>query len=62
MKAMYMIKGQTYRFSDKPTTEVFEFSGVGSTGLMIVHPPGEPDMQSSWCLKPDDEVEPASYR
>ena len=33
------------------------FSRIGGTGYYIVHPPGEPDMQSSYALKPDYLVE-----
>jgi len=32
------------------------FSRIGRTGYMICHPAGEPDMQSSWAMKPEDFV------
>lgn len=28
-----------------------EFSRIGGTGMAIFHPPGEPDMQSSWAAE-----------
>lgn len=31
-----------------------QFSGFNSQGEAIVHPPGEPDMQSSWFVQPGD--------
>lgn len=30
-----------------------EFSRIGGTGMGIFHPPGEPDMQSSWAADLD---------
>lgn len=33
------------------------FSRIGGTGWMICHEVGEPDMQSSWGVKPEQFVE-----
>lgn len=30
------------------------FSRIGGTGRLICHPVGEPDMQSSWAMTPED--------
>lgn len=30
------------------------FSRIGGTGRLICHPEGEPDMQSSWAMTPED--------
>lgn len=46
-------EGGLYRFKGKQ----YEFSGMGSTGLAILHPPGEPDMQSCIAVRPE-ELEP----
>lgn len=55
MQAKDMIEGGLYRLSkDK---QIVEFSRVGGTGYYIVHPPGEPDMQSSFGIKGDEECE-----
>ena len=54
MNASEMIAGKRYRLN---TGTVIEFSHVGGTGLMIVHPPGEPDMQSTFAIKPTEQVE-----
>jgi len=37
-----------------------EFSRIGGTGLAICHPPGEPDMQSSWAIDPSKIVREAT--
>lgn len=61
MKAKDMVRGKTYRTLESPRPyEVFEFGYVGGTDLMIVHPPGEPGMQSCWGLSPETEVEEVS--
>ncbi len=32
--------------------ETVVFSRISGTGFAVVHPPGEPDMQSSWAVEP----------
>ena len=39
------------KFDDNGTPSVF--SRIGYTGMMICHPEGEPDMQSSWAMRPE---------
>ncbi len=34
--------------------KVYEFSRIGGTGKAIIHPQGEPDMQSSMAVDPND--------
>ena len=53
MDARDMEPGQLYRL---PDGDVVEFSAIGLAGLVIVHPPGEPDMQSSYCIDPAVKV------
>jgi hypothetical protein len=42
-----------YRMMDK-RDGLCEFSRIGGTGRLICHPVGEPDMQSSWAMTPED--------
>jgi NTP pyrophosphatase (non-canonical NTP hydrolase) len=53
-QAKDMKPGHLYRLKDG---EVVVFSRVGQTGKIIVHPPEDPDMQSSSALDPSYEVE-----
>jgi len=53
MLARDMKVGRQYHLKDG---KIVEFSRVGPMGDMIVHPPGEPDMQSSLAIKPTEEV------
>ena len=48
--------GPGFRFDDKKDG-LSVFSRIGATGRMICHPVGEPDMQSSWAMKPEDFAE-----
>lgn len=41
-----------FQFNDHGTPS--QFSRIGGTGMLICHPVGEPDMQSSWAMRPDD--------
>ena len=50
MKASDLIPGQQYNFNGK----LYEFAYIGGTGLAIIHPPGEPDMQSSTAVEPSE--------
>lgn len=47
-----LVEGGLYRDTTKAREPIVEFAGIGATGLAIVHPPGEPDMQSSWAVHP----------
>lgn len=53
-QAKDMKPGQLYRLKDG---EVVVFSRIGQTGMVIVHPPGESDMQSSSAIEPEYVVE-----
>ena len=53
MNASEMETGKKYLLL---SGEVVEFSRIGSTGFVIVHAPGEPDMQSCWGIEPDETV------
>lgn len=44
----YLVQGRDYLYNGKR----YEFSGMGQTGKAIIHPPGEPDMQSSLAVDP----------
>ena len=39
---------------DHPQDGHVVFSRIGGTGMMICHPEGEPDTQSSWAMAPAD--------
>ena len=41
-----LVQGHKYLYKGK----VWEFSRIGGTGFAIIHPPGEPDMQSSMAV------------
>lgn len=57
MKAAQMVKGRHYQIGPYRDSEVVELSFVNyETGLVIVHPPGEPDMQSCFGVQPDLQV------
>lgn len=45
-----LVPGKTYKMTKG---DIAEFSRIGATGYAIFHPPGEPDMQSSFALPPD---------
>jgi predicted RNase H-like HicB family nuclease len=49
---MQLIEGQTYL--DKTTGKKVVFAYMGKTGWAIVHPPGEPSMQDSYGVQPND--------
>jgi hypothetical protein len=51
-----MQPGKLYRV--ERVTEPMEFAYVGATGLAIMHPPGEPDMQSA-IAAPAEDCSPA---
>lgn len=44
---VYLVSGRIYEFEGKR----YEFAYLSSTGKAVIHPPGEPDMQS--CLAVD---------
>jgi hypothetical protein len=50
MKAEELIPGRIYRMQ---AGDFAEFSRIGGTGKAVFHPPGEPDMQSSFAIDPD---------
>jgi len=50
MQAKDLIPGRIYL---DDTGSFGEFSRIGGTGWAVCHPPGEPDMQSSWAIKPE---------
>lgn len=54
IKAKDMKPDRLYRMQDG---EIVVYSRIGGTGLVIVHPPEDPDMQSSSALDPDYLVE-----
>lgn len=59
MTAGKLIPGRIYLVGgDLP--EFAEFSRIGGTDLAIFHPPGEPDMQSSWAIDPKFVVREAT--
>jgi len=45
-----LVEGKQYVYKGK----IVEFAYMGGTGLAIVHPPGEPDMQSSSAVPPSE--------
>jgi len=45
-----------YRYKDEREGPSV-YSRLGATGKMVCHPEGEPDMQSSWLMKPEDFIE-----
>ncbi len=49
MKENELVPGCHYWLDDKEV----EFAYIGQTGYAIVHPPGDPDMQSSSAVKPE---------
>jgi hypothetical protein len=51
-----MVKGRLYRIGPYRDSEIVEFSNCSETGYVIVHPPGEPDMQSCFGLRADEQV------
>lgn len=61
MKAGEMVKGKFYRLlKDKQIVELAfrsEDSMARKAGHMIVHPPGEYDMQSKFGVSIDEDVE-----
>jgi hypothetical protein len=54
MIAKEMKSGYLYLLADGA---VVVFSRISATGMVIVHPPGEPDMQSSMALHQDTVLE-----
>ena len=46
--------GPGYRFDDRGVPSVL--ARAGGTGMVICHPVGEPSMQDSWSMKPEDFV------
>jgi hypothetical protein len=57
MKWFELISGTLYLLHDGSYAE---FSRIGQTGLAVMHPPGEPDMQSCFAVKPDEVSRPAT--
>ncbi len=51
MKAEELVHGKIYKMKMGKCI-CAEFSRIGGTGLAIFHPPGEPDMQSSFAIDP----------
>lgn len=50
-----LVEGKHYKL---PDGKIVEFAYMGSSGKWaIVHPPGEPDMQSSWGVPPSELYE-----
>jgi hypothetical protein len=49
MKENELIRGRIYRMQ---AGDFAEFSRISQTGHAIFHPPGEPDMQSSFAILP----------
>jgi hypothetical protein len=41
-----------FQFDDHGTLS--QFSRIGGTGMLICHPVGEPDTQSSWAMSADN--------
>ena len=60
MKALNMVVGMIYTYARRMPRfrkGEFVFSRISKDGKwVIVHPPGEPDMQSSWGLPVNTEV------
>lgn len=50
MKTEELVAERIYRIDDG---DFAEFSRISGTGFAIFHAPGEPDMQSSFAVKPD---------
>lgn len=50
MRASQLVPGRIYKMS---AGDFAEFSRIGGTGMAIFHPPGEPDMQSSFAINPE---------
>lgn len=46
----YLVEGSLYRYEGK----TYMYAYLGQTGKAIIHPPGEPDMQSSLAVDPKD--------
>lgn len=46
----YLVSGRIYEFEGKH----YEFSYLSQTRKAIIHPPGEPDMQSCLAVNPLD--------
>jgi hypothetical protein len=59
LKASDLIEGKQYVLDDGKTVE---FAYLGGTGKAIVHPPGEPDMQSSMAVEPEELYEVGAPR
>jgi hypothetical protein len=57
MKMAELIPGKLYKIKNPRRQEFAEFSRIGGTGMAIFHPPGEPDMQSSFAIDPEEWVE-----
>ena len=49
--------GHRYRSEIRGRVRDCVFSRIGGTGWMICHEVGEPDMQSSWAVKPEQFVD-----
>lgn len=49
MNGSELVRGRIYRMQ---AGDFAEFSRTGGTGMAIFHPPGEPDMQSSFAIDP----------
>lgn len=60
MKMEELVKNRQYTTSDGRIVEFNRISGTGKWA--IVHPPGEPDMQSSECIDPKDLSEVGGNR
>jgi hypothetical protein len=58
MTAADMKFGHTYRLLKDGKIVVLGY--ISDTGSIIVHPPGEPDMQSSFVVTPNEECEEVS--
>ena len=58
MRAEELIPGKIYRTK---SGDVAEFSRIGGTGLAVMHPPGEPDIQSCWAVDPSVIVVEVAY-
>lgn len=50
LKASQLVVGQKYNYEGK----MYEFAYIGGTGKAIIHPEGEPDMQSSMAVDPEE--------
>lgn len=58
MNANELIPRTVYKLAND---KLAEFSRIGGTGMAVFHPPGEPDMQSSFSVDPADVVRPATW-